>query len=137
MAVQPDFGPVDVTDFTVGAMLRLGLAIRRAVRGVESFEAAANVVVHYLYEHCIGGSGGGGSHGKGGQSTSHLGIIEGVANAEELRDRILLRLRASKTAGLGDEDHHHDARAVGLSPAHIAALREIRDELRLMNSVAR
>jgi hypothetical protein len=54
MADLPDFGPIDVTDFTVGAMLRSGLAIRRAVRGAESLEAAANVIVRYLYEHCVG-----------------------------------------------------------------------------------
>jgi hypothetical protein len=54
MADQPDFGPIDVTDFTVGAMLRSGIAIRRAVRGADSLEAAANVIVRYLYEHCIG-----------------------------------------------------------------------------------
>jgi hypothetical protein len=59
MANAPDFGPLDVTDFTVGAMLRSGIAIRRAVRGIESLEGAANVVVRYLYEHCVRTDGGG------------------------------------------------------------------------------
>jgi hypothetical protein len=58
MADQPDFGPIDVTDFTVGAMLRSGLAIRRAVRGSETLEDAANVVVRYLYERCVGANDG-------------------------------------------------------------------------------
>jgi hypothetical protein len=57
MADQPDFGPLDVTDFTVGAMLRAGIAIRRAARGADSLEAAANAITRYLYEHCVGASG--------------------------------------------------------------------------------
>jgi len=57
MADQPDFGPLDVTDFTVGAMLRSGIAIRRAVRGAESLEEAADVVVRYLYDHCVAADG--------------------------------------------------------------------------------
>ena len=36
MAHEPDFGPLDVTDFTVGAMLRAGIAIRRSVRSAET-----------------------------------------------------------------------------------------------------
>jgi hypothetical protein len=57
MADQPDFGPLDVTDFTVGAMLRAGIAIRRAVRGADSLETAADVITRYLYDHCISSSG--------------------------------------------------------------------------------
>ena len=53
MADQPDFGPLDVTDFTVGAMLRSGIAIRRAVRGADCLESAADIVVRYLYEQCV------------------------------------------------------------------------------------
>lgn len=53
MADQPDLGPLDVTDFTVGAMLRVGIAIRRAVRGADSLEGAADVIVRYLYDHCV------------------------------------------------------------------------------------
>jgi hypothetical protein len=57
MANPPDFGPLDVTDFTVGAMLRSGIAIRRAVRGAGSLEGAADVVVRYLYDHCVAADG--------------------------------------------------------------------------------
>jgi hypothetical protein len=53
LADAPEFGTLDVTDFTVGAMLRAGIAIRRAVRGAETLEDAANVVVRYLYDHCL------------------------------------------------------------------------------------
>jgi hypothetical protein len=57
MADQPDFGPLDVTDFTVGAMLRAGIAIRRAARGRETLEEAAAAITRYLYEHCVGAGG--------------------------------------------------------------------------------
>jgi hypothetical protein len=57
MPDAPNFGPLDVTDFTVGAMLRAGIAIRRVVRGCESLEAAANLIVRYFYDHCTGVAG--------------------------------------------------------------------------------
>lgn len=57
MADEPDFGPLDVTDFTVGAMLRAGIAVRRAVRGAESLEEAANAIVRYLHDACVGPNG--------------------------------------------------------------------------------
>ena len=57
MADAPDLGSLDVTDFTVGAMLRSGIAIRRAVRGCVTLESAANVVVRYFYDHCLGADG--------------------------------------------------------------------------------
>ena len=53
MSNTPNFGTLDVSDFTVGAMLRAGIAIRRIIRGTESLEEAADVVVRYLYDHCI------------------------------------------------------------------------------------
>jgi two-component system NtrC family sensor kinase len=58
MANVPDLGTLDLTDFTVGAMLRAGIAIRRLVRGSESLEAAAQVVTRYLYEQCVSASSG-------------------------------------------------------------------------------
>jgi hypothetical protein len=57
MPDQPDFGPLDVTDFTVGAMLRAGIAIRRAVRGADSLESAADAITRYLYDNCVASSG--------------------------------------------------------------------------------
>lgn len=78
-----------------------------------------------------GGAPGGGKHGGGGGM--HVGIIEGIGNAAELRDRILAKLRASKTAGLGDDDGHHahDERpGQAFSQQHVDALRAIRDEIR-------
>lgn len=57
MADQPDFGPLDVTDFTVGAMLRAGIAVRRAARGADSLEEAADTITRYLYDHCVDADG--------------------------------------------------------------------------------
>src|SRR4051812_12720287 len=53
MPDAPNIGTLDVTDFTVGAMLRAGVAIRRAVRGAESLEEAADTIVRYLYDQCV------------------------------------------------------------------------------------
>ena len=58
MATLPSFGTLDVSDFTVGGMLRAGIAIRKAVRGSESLEEAANAIVRYLYDHSIEADGG-------------------------------------------------------------------------------
>lgn len=46
-------GTLDVTNFTIGAMLRAGIAMRRIVRDAQSLEEAADLVVRYLYDHCI------------------------------------------------------------------------------------
>jgi membrane protein YdbS with pleckstrin-like domain len=77
-----------------------------------------------------GSSAGGGKHGS--TTISNQGVIEGVSNevAAELRDRMLQKLRTTKSAGLGDEDREAVTTSrAGFSPAHIAVLREIRAEL--------
>ena len=77
-------------------------------------------------------AGGGSSEAHGGAASSmHRGLIEGVANAKEIRDLILSRLHRSRSAGLGDEVTRERPAASGWSPQHIAALKEIRDELRM------
>lgn len=53
MSATRDLGPVDITDFSVGAMLRAGIGIRAAVRGAESLEEAADRLVRYLHEQCV------------------------------------------------------------------------------------
>lgn len=77
----------------------------------------------------------GGSAGPHGEMSGHTGVIEGIDNAPELRDRIMKRLRHSATAGLGDEAHDHRGSAAA-APAwtqeHVQALREIRDEIAAM-----
>jgi len=77
------------------------------------------------------GAGGGGqdAHG-GGARTANQGRIEGVENAEEIRDLIMTRVRASRSAGLGDGRAAPAASTPGFTPDHVEALREIRDLLR-------
>jgi hypothetical protein len=58
MADAPDLGNLDLTDFTIGAMLRAGIAIRRLARGSDSLEAAAQLVTRYLYDHCVNAASG-------------------------------------------------------------------------------
>ena len=89
----------------------------------------ANVIVE------TAGGGSGQSHGKGG-STSHTGVLEGVAEAARIRDLIMARVKQSRAAGLGDEastmSAAHAARkslGAGWTSDHIAALREIKNEL--------
>lgn len=80
---------------------------------------------------------GGGAATKDGHNTGHMGIIEGIDNAAALRDRIMSHLRQSASAGLGDEAHGHGLTAASApvwTPAHLAALREIRDEIRLIET---
>lgn len=91
---------------------------------LQRFFGIADVVV----ETAGGGGGAAGPHGQQG-GAGHSGLIEGVAEAREIRDLILSQLRQSTSGGLGD-DHHaastHEP-AAAFSSAHLAALREIRD----------
>lgn len=77
--------------------------------------------------------GGGKKQGGDGSVPSHTGLIEGVTDAARIRDLIMDRVRRSRTAGLGDEarEPHRMDRSPGRgwSPEHVAALREIRDEI--------
>lgn len=80
---------------------------------------------------------GGGGHGPGGKGggSDHLGRIEGVDNAHQIRDLIMTRVRASRSAGLGDDQHghaetgHQSPGSRAWTPAHITTLRQIRDSL--------
>ena len=82
--------------------------------------------------------GGGGTSAEAGHGASllapHVGLIEGIENADEIRELIMNRLKASRSAGLGDEHHPLEdtfrpdqVAPVSMSPAHLAVLREIRD----------
>ncbi len=79
---------------------------------------------------------GGGGHGPGGKGGGgdHLGRIEGVDNAHQIRDLIMTRVRASRSAGLGDDPHRAESNQQSSSdrawtPAHLTELRRIRDLL--------
>jgi uncharacterized membrane protein YdbT with pleckstrin-like domain len=73
--------------------------------------------------------GGGGESSKQGVTVANRGIIEGVADAQRLRDMILPRVRQSRSAGLGDEEDEVAATGRGWTSEHLAVLRDIRDEL--------
>jgi membrane protein YdbS with pleckstrin-like domain len=135
-------------DTTWYVMTDRSLRIRRGIMTIHevtiTFENVQNVSLrqgplqrHYgiadLIVQTAGGGGGEGGHGGASSAGGHVGIIEGITNAEELRDRILARLRDSRSAGLGDEsshDHAEHAREPSWTAEHVEALREIRDELR-------
>ncbi|MBI2933486.1 MAG: PH domain-containing protein [Planctomycetes bacterium] len=58
----------------------------------------------------------------------HRGVLRGIADAQEIRDRILALLKRYRDAGLGDLDDRRPNAVV--SATVIDRLREIRDELR-------
>lgn len=71
-------------------------------------------------------AGGGGPHGQAGGS--HVGMLEGIEDPTRLRELIMDKVRASRSAGLGDErDHEYSPATIGghWTSAHLAALREI------------
>jgi membrane protein YdbS with pleckstrin-like domain len=78
-----------------------------------------------------GGGHGGGQPGHGGNMGAHFGLIEGIGNAQEVRDRILRQLMHSRSAGLGDEPassrHVVTKPTGGWNAGHVALLRDIRD----------
>ncbi len=122
------------------------LRIRRGVWVINettiSFENVQNVEVRQgpvqryfgIADVVVQTAGGGTRHGKGDGSSSlasHVGILQGLEDAEVVRDGILDRVRRTRSAGLGD-DHTHastlaSAPATASSLAHTAVLREIRD----------
>jgi len=76
------------------------------------------------------GGGGGSAQQKGQQSNPHVGKLEGLADADRIRDLIMQRVRRSRRAGLGDEHGADDAVAAARwTAAHVEALRAIRDEV--------
>ena len=73
-------------------------------------------------------AGGGGGADKQQPFVSHRGVLAGIQNAEEVRDRILQLLQAYRDAGLGDRDPHPHASGGGLTKQALERLREVRDE---------
>ncbi len=78
---------------------------------------------------------GGGVSAHGQVGFGHQGLLEGVDCAEEIRQLILLKWKQSKSAGLGDDDHHHahpagkqlKASSIGMSEQQVVLLEQIRD----------
>ena len=87
---------------------------------------------------------GGDPSGKAGPALNR-GTVEGITDAWALRDRVLARLKASRTAGFGDDvqateihkpgPSHHNTMP-GWKAEHVDALRGIRDELAALNAGA-
>lgn len=123
------------------------LRVRRGIWVIHettiTFENVQNVVVHQgplqrwfgIADVIVQTAGGGSSphgHGQGGGlAGGHLGLVQGVANAHEIRDLILTRVRATRSTGLGDE-RREDGEPAAWSAEEIAALREVRDAARAL-----
>jgi membrane protein YdbS with pleckstrin-like domain len=89
-------------------------------------------IANLLVETAGGGPSGLDAHGA--KTTSgHCGVIEGIADAQRIRELIMNRLRTSVTAGLGDETSRSSGGHVWNS-AHVFVLREIRDAVRALAS---
>jgi len=66
------------------------------------------------------------------QTVKNMAVIEGVNDAAAIREQIMSRVRASRSAGLGDEASDSGAGAPAWTPAHLEVLRAIRDEARAL-----
>jgi membrane protein YdbS with pleckstrin-like domain len=127
------------------------LRIRRGILTIQettiSFENVQNVEVRQgpvqryfgIADVIVQTAGGGASqHGKGQAGASqglHTGVLQGLDDADAVRNQILLRVERTRAAGLGDEHPPHieptaAAPAAGLSPRHLEVLRDIRDSAR-------
>lgn len=84
-------------------------------------------------------AGGGGASHEGASAGAHLGLLEGLDNAPELRERILAR--SQQTVGLGDEGHTDAAQRtasrsaiasplISSNPLQVQLLREIHEHAR-------
>jgi membrane protein YdbS with pleckstrin-like domain len=114
---------------------------------VQNVEVAQGPVQRYfgIADVIVQTAGGGASkktsHGGEKSSDTHVGLLQGLDNADAVRDQILERVRRSRTAGLGDEHatapaHADYAPRGGYSIAHLAVLREIRDQARRLGEAA-
>ncbi len=142
IAVIPDifaYAAIHVRyDTTWYLVTERGVRIRRGVwlirENTITFANVQNVEVkqgplqrHFgIADLVIQTAGGGGTSGSQGQQSlsSHAGLLEGIADAAELRDLIMEKALASRRAGLGDEKHQPHA-TPGLSLSHLNMLREI------------
>jgi membrane protein YdbS with pleckstrin-like domain len=92
----------------------------KVVQGpLERYFGIANVIV----ETAGGGGGGDAAHGTQG---SHVGMIEGVDNAAQIRELIMARTSASQSTGLGNPDEQN-VKSTGpvWTAAQMEVLREI------------
>ncbi|MBX3356636.1 MAG: PH domain-containing protein [Phycisphaeraceae bacterium] len=134
-------------DTTWYVMSRRSLRVRQGVWSIReltlTFENVQNVrVVQGPLQRFFGlatvmvETAGGGSVQAQGQPVKlgHHALIEGLTNAQEIRDLILARVTASRSAGIGDDRVPVEAPMVSrdftMTSEQLAVLRAIRDELR-------
>jgi len=127
-------------DTTWYVMTRRSLRIRRGIWTIHettiTFENVQNVKViqgplqrHFGISSLVVETAGAGAQAPGqGIYVTNLGVIEGVADAQRIRDTILPRIRQSRSAGLGDEAEDLTTGPVW-TEEHTAVLREIRDAI--------
>jgi membrane protein YdbS with pleckstrin-like domain len=83
-------------------------------------------------------AGGGGGEGGGVAAGAHVGFLEGLENATEIRERILSRCGRGSGAGLGEERQglelppHAQSVRIDALAQQVSLLREIRDIVRHM-----
>lgn len=77
-------------------------------------------------------AGGGGGH-EPGEPSMHTGLLRGLANAAELRELVMARLRIGNDAGLGDPDERGGLPADALA----AALADLLTQARALGATAR
>ncbi len=79
-----------------------------------------------LVVQTAGGGSATGPHGEQLNTGAHIGILEGLDHAEQVRDLIMQRLKSLKTTGLGDErSADHKEGTGGFSEVDLQLLREI------------
>jgi membrane protein YdbS with pleckstrin-like domain len=111
--------------------LRIRTGLFRVQESTMSFANIQQVVVSQgplqrllgLADVQVQSAGGGGAdeHNPGADASLHTGVFHGVANAAEIRDLILDRLRAFRATGLGDPDDHGSPAPVPAAPFPPAA----------------
>jgi len=136
-------------DTTWYVMTSRSLRIRRGIWVIHettiTFENVQNVVVKQgplqrlfgIADVLVETAGGGGAHAEaqgGGATAGHRGLIEGVANAPQIRDLLMKQLRRSRSAGLGDEPERPPSSSAAWTAQHLHLLREIRGALAVLAS---
>jgi membrane protein YdbS with pleckstrin-like domain len=126
------------------------LRIRRGILTIHettiSFENVQNVEVRQgpvqryfgIADVVVQTAGGGAAHAKGQHGASmgaHVGILQGLDDADAVRNQILACVERTRAAGLGDDVRVHAAAAAvaatmpGFSAAHLTVLRDIRNSV--------
>jgi membrane protein YdbS with pleckstrin-like domain len=101
-------------------------------RNIQEIRVTAGPLQHALglatvEVHAAGGGGGGGPKHRG---AGHVGRLEGLSNANDIRDLMVERLRQYRDAGLGDAPHAEPAR----DSSELAAAKRMLEEARALRA---